>query len=603
MAAPTAGSAPTEDYLSPSFLCFSMPDAFNAEVVKQALDARPQVSAAARNRLQQIVNSACTVNGYRRAGLAPTPLLLEQVSEGVQFRNDLAGAVLQVWMECNEETLAQVLHQLDNLEIPTLESAPSDHSIRFRAADGWWHDAGERFLESYCDGDEDKRDEGILLFALATGFLQIDADDAGDTPLGQSTVQQVLSAAYNALYRMAADDPGWEDAVPDFIASLSELQEIKLQERNRAENLDKQLSDLRDKHRELLAFFQWDARQWTADNVPIVEHLEAAQTLAADLDALLTRYAAVHERAATAAEELERSRQRAELLPEILETGGKLDALFEPEDDGEETREPASLPDAGPKVDAAANSIPDPVGDNDAPAAPQPETPPVPASDETAQSAPEGFAEIPPCDIEERLLLRLEVAELQQENDDLEREVKSLETALFESRSKEEGYWYAQASQDGQDASAMPEISDVTAAVELARQRFDGQLIFRLNSDSSVEGNQFKWPGKIWNALEWLATTYYDARTGKTQNTDLDASCRQASDMWYKTSQHETTMTSYRNSYTTKVDGRTIWLQEHIGKGTSFDPRRTIRIAFDWDRDLRKVVIGYIGQHQRTAST
>ena len=73
--------------------------------------------------------------------------------------------------------------------------------------------------------------------------------------------------------------------------------------------------------------------------------------------------------------------------------------------------------------------------------------------------------------------------------------------------------------------------------------------------------------------------------------------------MWYKTSQHETTMTQFREAYTTRVNGRVIWLGEHIGKGNSFDPRRTIRIAFDWDRQLQKVVIGYIGQHQRTAST
>jgi hypothetical protein len=73
--------------------------------------------------------------------------------------------------------------------------------------------------------------------------------------------------------------------------------------------------------------------------------------------------------------------------------------------------------------------------------------------------------------------------------------------------------------------------------------------------------------------------------------------------MWYKTSQHDTTMTTYRNSYTTRVGGRTVWLREHIGKGASLDPRRTIRIAFDWDRGLRKVIIGYIGRHQKTAAS
>ena len=192
---------------------------------------------------------------------------------------------------------------------------------------------------------------------------------------------------------------------------------------------------------------------------------------------------------------------------------------------------------------------------------------------------------------------------MNQENDDLEREVRILKEQLFDSRSKEEGFRLALGSQDGYTGENAPAIEDVSGAVGLAMERFSDRLLFQLNSNSSVEGNPFKWPDKVWNALEWLATIYYEARTGSSKNTDLNGSCRQASEMWYKTSQHDTTMATYRNSYTTRVNGRIIWLEEHIGKGTSFDPRRTIRIAFDWDRDLRKVVIGYIGRHQKTSAT
>ena len=62
-------------------------------------------------------------------------------------------------------------------------------------------------------------------------------------------------------------------------------------------------------------------------------------------------------------------------------------------------------------------------------------------------------------------------------------------------------------------------------------------------------------------------------------------------------------MALYRNAYTTRVNGRIVWLGEHIGKGTGFDPRRTIRIGFDWDRALQKVIIGYIGRHQTTSAS
>ena len=56
----------------------------------------------------------------------------------------------------------------------------------------------------------------------------------------------------------------------------------------------------------------------------------------------------------------------------------------------------------------------------------------------------------------------------------------------------------------------------------------------------------------------------------------------------------------FEKSYTTRVDGKRYTLVEHIGKGTTFDGGYTIRIAFDWDRGKRQVIVGYIGRHQQT---
>ncbi len=51
------------------------------------------------------------------------------------------------------------------------------------------------------------------------------------------------------------------------------------------------------------------------------------------------------------------------------------------------------------------------------------------------------------------------------------------------------------------------------------------------------------------------------------------------------------------------MDERTYTLDEHIGKGTKGDPQYMIRIAFGWDEDIKKVVVGYIGRHQRTQAS
>lgn len=63
-------------------------------------------------------------------------------------------------------------------------------------------------------------------------------------------------------------------------------------------------------------------------------------------------------------------------------------------------------------------------------------------------------------------------------------------------------------------------------------------------------------------------------------------------------------MNKYKDWYTTKVGNKVHTLQKHIGTGSSRNARYTIRIAFDWDKSKeRRVVIGFIGQHQQTDAT
>jgi hypothetical protein len=59
----------------------------------------------------------------------------------------------------------------------------------------------------------------------------------------------------------------------------------------------------------------------------------------------------------------------------------------------------------------------------------------------------------------------------------------------------------------------------------------------------------------------------------------------------------------YKDYYTTKRNGKTIKLKSHIGKGTSKAPRYCIRVAFEYDEADRMVVVGYLGQHQKTGAT
>ena len=107
----------------------------------------------------------------------------------------------------------------------------------------------------------------------------------------------------------------------------------------------------------------------------------------------------------------------------------------------------------------------------------------------------------------------------------------------------------------------------------------------------------------VLDALEWLATTYYRSRTGEISVPKLDDSIYELCRWRYVSNQSDVTMGQYESSYKTIVDGQAYRLEEHIGRGSSKDPVNTIRVAFHWDRERRRVIVGYIGQHQQTDAT
>ncbi len=571
---------------------------FRDDLVRQTLMGRERASPKARERLNKAINDIVSVDGFRNASLAPPALLFDQVLDRVSSRSDLAGAVLRVWTECREPFREEIATHLETCGVLTKDFDFPEDRIPMDFGDKKLIDARSSFLESHADEAEQ---EVSLLIELIAGKLAFD-DDLEDQD--GSFVENLLNDTYENLDLLPPYAPEWQSAVPEFVERVTALMGAKEQKRNQAATLDSEFAAIREQYAELIQFFQWNASRWATANLRHPGELPLAHDRAVELKEMLSRYAPIHERAPAAPEELDRARLRGELMPRILESGRALDEIMEPDDDPDnDESEPARLPDGGPGAGPVNNG-------------PSPENPAAPEPQQSgnfidgATGGQESFhldqlREPPACYIEDYLLLRLENRELEQENDDLDLEIQSLKEQLFESRSQGEGLKLAMASQ-GNDAGrgeGAPAFDDVTAAVESAKERFAGRLLFQLNSGSALDGNSFKWPDRFWRALEWLATSYYDSRTGLAAITDLDESCRSASGMWYKSSQHDVTMAAYRNWYTTRVGGRNIWLQEHIGKGTGFDPRRTIRIAFDWDRALQQVIIGYIGRHQRTSAS
>ena len=142
-------------------------------------------------------------------------------------------------------------------------------------------------------------------------------------------------------------------------------------------------------------------------------------------------------------------------------------------------------------------------------------------------------------------------------------------------------------------------IDDAESAIKTAAKDFKGRLTFidgRIEKDAALSDE----PELLYASLKWLATTYRDAKAGVERCSDLDKSCRETCQFRYTAHQSDITMGMFASDYEVTYRGAKFKLREHIGYGTSTEPRHTIRIAFFFDEKKQKVVIGYIGQHQMT---
>jgi hypothetical protein len=142
-------------------------------------------------------------------------------------------------------------------------------------------------------------------------------------------------------------------------------------------------------------------------------------------------------------------------------------------------------------------------------------------------------------------------------------------------------------------------IEDIDQAIDAARKDFANRLEI-LEGRVAKEASQFEQPELLYAAFNWLAGTYWNARTGVEGCSDFDHSCRESCQFRYNAHQSEITMSMFAGDYEVNYGGSRVKLKEHIGYGVSTEPRHTIRVAFFFDESARKVVIGYIGQHQAT---
>lgn len=143
-------------------------------------------------------------------------------------------------------------------------------------------------------------------------------------------------------------------------------------------------------------------------------------------------------------------------------------------------------------------------------------------------------------------------------------------------------------------------IESVDEAVRRALEEHPEAIVACFNSSSEEKGYPFQDPPAIYRALVFLATTYRDARAGRVPCPSLAERCFAACGMNYQPHQSATTMGRYSASYEATYKGQRYALTEHLGRGTNRDPRYSVRIAFRYHREDDVILLGFLGQHQRT---
>ncbi len=527
-------------------------------VVKRAIHSRSKVSKEAQGMFKSAVNDTVKVSQFpNKPANAPPPFLIEPVLKAVIHSDKLAGAVLKVWAESHEVLGDVVAKHLGNLAMPA--EYPDFSQNQFRGS--WFRDVWTRERDKVleCHGEFDKDDVALMLCYIS-----------GKIPGSrENKSSEILLQTLEYLRSLPANAPEWEQGVPKFVETLNALRDLKEAQRNLAIKLDAEIAEIAEMFSSELAFFQRDAASWSVAHLsPDADILEALD-LIKELHALLVAYRPVHEMAPVLSEERARRQKRAKLEDRVLPVLSRIDQLMcgTPAEERQPTGE---VPGETPQKTQA----PDDAGQAD----------------------------------ERRSFSDEDYESLQSENQHLNREVKSLQSKLHKTRNEVESWRVAYIEAASKEPASADEdenssIENVQDAVGLAKEKYDDRLLFQLNAKSRVEDNPFKHPKAVWDALEWLATTYYQYRMGERDLSNIDQSIREACKWWYRGHQSNMTMNKYKDWYTTKVNDQIFWLHTHIGTGSNKNARYTIRIGFDWDKNTSRVVIGFIGQHQQTDAT
>ncbi len=505
------------------------------------------------------------IPGFKDPLKAPPPILKRNLLETVEHIPEYSILLTKIWSETEINLRDVVQKHYEGL-------TPPDKSEDV-ASDFWFaDDQADEIAAQHAEFDaEDLR---LMSRYIAIELIGNTPESDGDEERDLSISDIEVNAFLEGLRARPASDDVWENDIPSLHTQLHALWEDKDNERSQTSELRRAIQDMMEQYASVLVFFSEDSGEWRAQ-MPAVADAADAEEQIASLCNLLEVYVPLREIGASIAEERARRSERERIEDEIAPIISRLNELLKPP----------------PEVESPHAAV-------------EPE--PLDAAELTDLRAELNRVNMDRMKLDEQLQkllagsqdLRNELTGLRSDISSLERERDTLASNLHISEANVLYWRNLRESEDPALPNSVPlEFRDVEHAIKFAAERYRGRLKFAFNSVSDTKF-RYATPKDIWDGLEWLATEYYDSRSGNKTIPDFDQSIREFCGLWYKGGQSQTTRTMFRQGYTTRVDGIEYKLYEHIGKGSGSNEQHIFRVAFDWDKERQRVIVGYIGKHQ-----
>ena len=578
-------------------------------VIDRALDHRDKANEGTKSRLNAAIkNSAINLPGFRDTSRAPNRQLRNPMILEMMKGNDrLAGAALISWMESEKPLRDAASKHLKGKDIPTggIDARKGEFESLWDRSE--WEGECAAFAENHADFD---KDDIALMLCCVSGKLP---EPPG---LEQHLIESELFKGWiEDLKNLDSEADDWLD-LDLFKIALSDLGESKKVERVTAQSevIVGGLSEISERFPDELQYLGVQLATWPTDDRRYSKAtFKDASEFVGNLKEGLDKYKPIRPQAPTREEEMKRASERENWEKAIIEASERwsefINNLAEALPDDEDAAEDAR---ASEKYEAKYEAL-------------QSEIAAQKSDLESAKSDVERMtAEIAKMaassvvSSEEYETLKRDVERLTSDNERLRgantglqadkgalsKRISGLRNRLAQSQRMEEMWrqsYEAERVKQSQAAEMEPsELESVADALELAEKSFPDQLLIALNSKSD-KNSPFQKPDEVFGALKWLATEYHDLRANPIgSDPGFNMLVKQACPGWsYKPGQTEVTKEQFNQWYTTWHDGKTYDLKRHLAKGTSHDPQNTIRIAFEWDDDLNKVVVGFLGLHQR----